>query len=256
MKILFTILLIIPFIFSYGQGNKRAPKSHQKIEKQTLFGIQVSPIIPASFLQKTNYTYESDSVNYSISNQTSLSYGVEIRHYFTYRFAINTGIIYTNRNINVDFDSQYPYGSKGQDTSFARELKFIAFEIPIKVSGYVRLSNYIFMSIGGGLNLNFYPSDIRVDNVYMQRAEHWGLNALQFFQVGFSANIGWEFRTQENGIFYLGASYQAQIDDMAYILFFEKETIHRPNYYQAINGSYFSIDLKYFFPFNNDKKRK
>ena len=95
MKILFTILLIIPFIFSYGQGNKRAPKSHQKIEKQTLFGIQVSPIIPASFLQKTNYTYESDSVNYSISNQTSLSYGVEIRHYFTYRFAINTGIIYT-----------------------------------------------------------------------------------------------------------------------------------------------------------------
>jgi len=256
MRILLSIFLIVSFIFSYGQGSKKAPKSHQKIEKQTLFGIQVSPIIPANFLQKTNYTYESDTANFSIKNQNSLSYGVEIRHYFTYKFAINTGIMYTNRNIDVDFSSQYPYGSKGTDTSFTRELKFIAFEIPIKVSGYVRLSDYIYMSIGGGINLNFYPSDIRVDNVYMQRSEHLGLNALQFFQVGFSANIGWEFRTKENGIFYLGAGYQAQIDNMAYILFFEKETIHRPNYFEAVNGSYLSIDIKYFFPFNSNKKHR
>ena len=111
------------------------------------------------------------------------------------------------------------------------------------------------MSITGGLNLIFYPSDIRVDNIYVQRAEHMGLNALQFFQLGYSASFGWEFRSKDSGTFYLGASYQTRLDDMAYVMFFEKATIHSPNHYKATRGNYLSIDIKYFFPINESKRR-
>jgi hypothetical protein len=108
------------------------------------------------------------------------------------------------------------------------------------------------MSIGGGLILNFYPSNIRVDNIYMQRIGTFGW---MFFQAGFSANVGWEYRNKDIGIFYLGLGYQSRVDNMASILFFERETIHKANYYHNITGSYFSIDLKYFFPINESKHR-
>ncbi len=256
MKNLFSLILLFQILFTFGQGNAKAVKSDRKIEKQTLFGIQVSPIIPVNFLHKTSYKYESDTVNYNIQNQPSVSYGVEIRHYFTYRFALNTGILYTKRNIDVNFSSQHSVSNKKlTDTIFSRQLRFTAFEIPIKASGYVRLSEQIYMSIAGGINLNFYPSDIRVDNVYMQRAEHFSLNAFQFFQLGVSGSLGWEFRTKDSGIFFLGASYQAHINNMAYILLFEEETIHSADYFESIKGNYLSVDLKYFFPFN-EKKRK
>jgi len=244
MRILISLIFTSSFLWSFGQH--KTSDNSRDLEKQTLFGIQVSPIIPSNFPAKTNFNFQSDTVNYSISNRLSASYGVEIRHYFTYKFAINTGILYTKRNIIVNYESQHTKTNNAfTDTSFSRDLKFVAFEIPLKLSGYVRLSKTIYMSINGGINLNFYPSDIRVDNVYMQRIGTFGW---MFFQAGFSADLGWEYRTEDNGIFYLGLSYQSRVDNMASILFFEKETIHKANYYHNITGNYFAITLKYFFP--------
>ena len=259
MKLYIFILLLSTSVLSFGQGKAGNSKNQKKLDKQTILGIQVSPLIPSNFLEKNDYKYESDSVNYSINNQSSISYGVEIRHYFTYRFAINTGIIYTRRNIKVDYDSHYTYDNyytRGTDTTFSRDLKFTAFEIPIKASGYVRLNKEIYMSIAGGINLNFYPSNIRVDNIYVQRiGTQIGSKAWQFFQLGVSASLGWEYRTKNSGIIYLGASYQAHFDDMASVLIFEEETIHKADFSKNIKGSYFSIDIKYFFPIN-EKSRK
>ena len=250
MKFFLVSLLSLFYLLSLGQS--KAIKDSRKIEKQTIFGLQISPIIPTNFLEKNDYIFQSDTVNYSINSLSSFSYGVEIRHYFTYRFAINTGIMYTKRNIKVDYSSQHTISNNElTDTTFNRNLKFIAFEIPIRLSGYVRLTKEMYMSIAGGLNLNFYPSDIRVDNVYVQRIGTWGW---MFFQAGLSASLGWEYRTPNSGIFYLGGSYQTRMDNMASILLFEKETIHKADYYHNITGSYFSIDFKYFFPINESKR--
>ena len=147
------LILSLISILSFSQRNSRLKKDSQLIEKQTIFGLNVSPVIPSNFIQKNDYTYASDTVNYTINNKASVSFGAEIRHYFTYRFALNTGILYTKRNIQVEFESHYPIGSRGTDTTFTRDLKFVAYEIPIQASGYVRLSNKIYMSIAGGFNL-------------------------------------------------------------------------------------------------------
>lgn len=254
MKYFVLILFSLVSTISFGQGKSASAKSSDKMSKKTVLGIQISPMIPSNFLQQNDYYHESDSINYSIINRASLSYGVEIKHFFTYRFALSTGIFYTKRNIDVSYSSYYDrdyYNVTGVDTSFDRELKFIAFEIPIKASGYVRLSQQIFMNINGGININFYPSDIRVDNVYMQRiGTKIGSKSYQFFQLGYSAGIGWEFRTKDSGTFYLGSTYQARIDNMASILMFEEETLHRADYFHNLKGGYLTIDIKYFFPLN------
>jgi hypothetical protein len=255
-RIYWLLILLLSSVLVFSQGNSRPKKDSQLIEKQTIFGLNVSPIIPSNFIQKNDYTFQSDSVKYSLNNRPSVSFGAEIRHYFTYRFAINTGILYTKRNINVDYESHYPSGSRGTDTTFTRDLKFIAYEIPIQASGYVRLSNKIYMSIAGGINLNFYPTNIRVENIAMQRiGTQIGKQAWQFFQLGLNLNIGWEYRTKEDGYIYIGATYQSRFDDMAAVLIYEEETIHTADYSYTLRGGYLSVNLKYFFPFTKSKNR-
>ena len=254
MRVILSLAFVLSLVTSFGQGNSKPTDGNRKIEKQTLLGLQISPIISSNFIQQNDYTFESDTANFSISNQTSFSYGAEIRHYFTYRFALSTGIFYTKRNIKVDFDSQYPETSYKTDTAFTGDLQFIAFEIPIKVSGYVRLLDQVYMSIGGGVNLNFYPTNIRIDHLYVDRLDHFNLGALDFFQLGFSANIGWEYRTPNSGIFYFGATYQAHLGKMAQVGIFEKETINKADYFYEITGNYLSLDFKYYFPINEKKR--
>ncbi len=253
MRTFFISLILLISISVNAQ--KKDETNRRKIEHQSLFGINISPIFPGNFIRNTDIEYASDTINYQINLQNSMSFGAEIRYYFTYRFAMVTGIQFTRRNIKTDYSSQYPALSKGIDTTFSKDLKFIAYEIPIHALGYVRLSNKVYMSIAGGFNLNFYPTHIKVDNVYMQRVgTKIGRKSWQFFQLGYTANVGWEYRTKNSGIFYLGASYQARFDKMARIAFYEGITIHRPQLDHSISGDYFSINLKYFFPYNEKNK--
>ncbi len=250
----FTIALLICLsLVSYGQKHEE-----REIENQTLFGLNISPVFPGNFIRKSDISFSSDTVNYSINLKNSISLGAEIRHYFTYRFALVTGILFTKRYMEAGYRSHYPTPStKHIDTAFVRDLEFITYEIPIHALGYVRLTKHLYMSISGGLNLNFYPSHIKVDNVYVQRVgTKIGRYAWQFFQLGYTANVGWEFRAKDIGTFYLGASYQARMDKMARVGFYEKTAIHRADYDEDIRGDYFSVNFKYFFPLQEKKSKK
>ncbi len=244
-------LISLILLISLSVNAQKDTKSRKEIEHKSLFGLNISPIFPGSFIRNSNVEYTSDTINYQINLKNSISFGAEIRYYFTYRFAVVGGIQFTRRNIKADYSSNYQGNSKGIDTTFSKDLKFIAYEIPIHALGYVRLSQKVYMSIAGGFNLNFYPSHIKRDNVYVQRVgTKIGKYAWQFFQLGYTANIGWEYRTKNTGIFYLGASYQARFDKMARVGFYEGLTIHRPKQDHSITGDYFAINLKYFFPYS------
>ena len=168
MRNLWIFLIFISFTL-FGQGSQSSKRDNAYLVGKNFFGIHFNPIIPTNIFQKNDYSYSSDTASFSINNIASFSYGAEIRHYFTYRFALVSGITYIKRNIKVDFDSQYPQASKKTDASFSEELHFTAFEIPIQAVGYVRLTQEIYMDIAGGINLNFYPSHLKVNNVVMQR---------------------------------------------------------------------------------------
>jgi len=245
MKKIITVLIILISFSTFGQRVKSSQQDNKYLIGKSFFGVHISPIVPTSILLKNNYTHTTDSVSYSITNLPSISYGAEIRHYFTYRFALISGITYTKRNIKIDYNSSYPTDSRKTDTSFTGTLHFIAFEIPIQAVGYVRLTRKIYMDIAGGINLNFYPSHLRIDHIVMQRI---GTGGIQFFQLGYNINLGWEYRTEESGFFYIGCSIQYRFDYMANILLYEKETRHTADYHQSIYGNYFAFNIKYIFP--------
>jgi len=246
-----TIIFFLLFInlYSFGQKIKSSQKDNEYLIGKSFFAVHISPIIPTSLFQKNDYTHNTDSVSYSITNLPSISYGAEIRHYFTYRFALISGITYTKRNIEINYQSNYPIKSYKTDTSFTGILHFNAFEIPIQAVGYVRLTHNIYMDIAGGVNLNFYPSHLRIDHIVMQRI---GTGGIQFFQLGYNINLGWEYRTKDSGFFYIGGSIQSRFDYMANILLYEKETRHTADYYKSIYGNYFAFNIKYVFPLANN----
>ncbi|MBN2669321.1 MAG: outer membrane beta-barrel protein [Bacteroidales bacterium] len=246
---------IILFALTLNLYSQKRPKlgSEHDVDTKNLFGLSISPVLAGNTLENNNYNFQSDTIAYSITHKISYSFGAEIRHYFTYRFALNSGIYYTKRNIQADFSSQHSPGYYKPDTAYTENLKFVAFEIPLVASGYVRLGKDVYMSINGGFNLNFYPSDIKSGYVGMQRlpVKIFGKDYINinFFQLGFTAGIGWEYRTKDDGYFYIGTTYQTRIRDMAYLMFYEQDPVggNKGDFFTSVSGSYLSINFKYYF---------
>jgi len=75
------------------------------------------------------------------------------------------------------------------------------------------------------------------------------------FQSAVLANLGWEYRTEKAGYFYLGASYQRPF---TYI--YVSEIRYQPDgkndkVAMTVPGNYFTVDLRYFFHEDPRKKK-
>ena len=100
-----------------------------------------------------------------------------------------------------------------------------------------------------GLTIDMFPSSIQTKDVYFNHVAFRN----HIFQPALSANIGCEYRTNKNGIIYLGASFQKPF---SFIYLSKvgyngnnKEIIIR----NELSGSYLTIDLRYFFPESKTK---
>jgi hypothetical protein len=70
------------------------------------------------------------------------------------------------------------------------------------------------------------------------------------------ANLGWELRTEHAGYFYLGASYHNPFSDI-YLTRMEYENSSTHEVVEVpLSGTYFTLDLRYFFPEEPVKKYK
>jgi hypothetical protein len=71
------------------------------------------------------------------------------------------------------------------------------------------------------------------------------------------AGLGWEYRTEKSGYFYLGASYHRPFDYIfySYLLYPDKE---KPTSETGseLQGNYLSFDIRYFFHSEPEKRKK
>jgi len=240
-----TILLLIISFSAFSQKTRKNKLHDKLIGKKTFFGIAFSPTIPTNFIQKNDNQKFTDSSEYQVNLAAGYVFGMEIRHNFSRRISIQTGINFIRRN----YDAYAILESKktiitGIDTTYissmdtsSQRLKFIAYEVPIIVHGFVRLSKYIYMDIGGGIGFEFYPSDIYANRFYGQR-KSWVIPGLLF-------NIGWEYRNDNIGIIHFGASYKMHFTDIIHTVYTNKYG-RRIDYIDA-SGNYFAINIKYYF---------
>jgi hypothetical protein len=148
------------------------------------------------------------------------------------------------------------------DYSGKARFGFINYQIPVQALIYARLSKQVWMNASGGLGLNFFPSDAQAVN-YVQELD------VNFVQIGLRtggihwasasilANYGFEYRTKKDGIFYLGVSFDRPFGDIlesSAILERADDSIQiAQNFY---TGSYLTIDFRYFFHEDPERRRR
>ena len=84
------------------------------------------------------------------------------------------------------------------------EFGFVNYEIPLQALVYVQLSRSLFMNVSSGIGLNAYPSHVISfgENLLLEQLSLRG----RIIGLSYLANIGFEYKTEEKGNFYLGAS--------------------------------------------------
>lgn len=167
-----------------------------------------------------------------------------IRHGFSDLLAFETGINYVKRKYDLRID----------DGSFSGSSQFrvIGYEIPLSLLVYIQLGEKFFMNVSMGHSLDMFASDVQsYDYYFTQRSYRKSL-----FQSAILANIGWEYRTEKSGYFYLGASYHRPFS----FIYASKITYtgngKNEDIITSLLGNYLTVDLRYFFYEDPKKKNK
>lgn len=215
----------------------------------TTFGFCVRPSFPSRFFRTGPIDFSDSTINYSIVQQSGLSFGGLVRHGITNRLSLETGIIYTKRNYDLSL----------RDTTFTGRGNFsiVGYEVPVSFLVFIQLDPRFWMDVGLGGSVDIYPSDVYTDDAYYA---HYGARE-QKVNGGVSANLGFEWRTKSYGYFYLGFIYHRAFSPIytSIVEYYPDRDFSKP--YTSIGrtqlqGDYFGIDLKYFFHEDPEKKQK
>jgi len=241
-KILFLFLLFIISSVAIAQKG------------ENIFGFQFKPIVPNKFIGEYERNFDSLPIFHSQSKQkVGYSFGMVMRHYFTDKVALETGINFTKRRFNLHYEANDGAFSETQDLSVG----YINYQIPVSALIFIKLSDELYMNASGGVNFDFYPSAVStsgvidIDNSFQFRGFR-----TEWIQFGVNANFGFEYRTKNKGAFYLGATYNQPFNNtMQFTMAWEKKganTVVR----DYINGSYLTLDFRYFLHVKKEKKGK
>ena len=239
-KLILSGLLLLCTHFAIGQ-----------IEKgETIFGIQVKGIIPTSILNAGEQTVRNDSIAFTLSSASGISVGGVLRHNFSKMFTIETGIHYVSRRYHFNFKQNI------QNIDDNSSVNLISYEIPVQWLLYIRLGEQFYMNAIFGVSFDFYPSDVtktRENYAYIMVRKSW-------INLALIASVGFEYRTKDAGYFYIGGSLHYPLSDIGTLrvsYFPDPSNITDfVNLDQKVNGTYISVDVRYFFKKHVEKKKQ
>jgi len=207
-------------------------------------GIQYKPVFTVDFLNTKAVTVLQNGVNFSIGLNSGFAAGMVIRRGITDAYSIEGGINYVKRTYEIKVSE----GNVSEQSKF----RIIGYEIPISGLVYIRISEQFYMNASLGIAADMFASDVTTlgSLVKMYSLRKSVINA------GVIANLGWEFRTEKTGYFYLGASYHNPFSDIYLTrLEYDNNATHEA-VEMPLSGTYFTLDIRYFFPEDPVKKYK
>jgi hypothetical protein len=210
----------------------------------TSFGFTYKPMIAGSLINEGNALEKENNIDFNVSKLFGYNAGMVIRHNFTKMFALETGISFTKRNFNMlvkDNTNNY---------QFTQDFASIAYEIPIQGLVYIQLNKQIFMDVSFGFVADILPSDVAV--ISGDRKLFMEGQRKSWLQAALTANIGWEWRTEKYGAFYIGGTYHRSFGDMyGFLVQYEYDATDPNSTATRIlnieNGNYLTLDFRYFF---------
>lgn len=237
MKTAVSILLLLISFYGVSQTSKR-----KKEKVPSYFGFQYRAIFPTRFIGNSELYLEKDGFESTIRQRFGYSFGGTVRVGVTKLIAIETGINLTQRNFDIDIalpDSNiYSKASLG----------FIEYDIPINGLIYIQLSEKWYSNASLGVAVTFKPTDVQTN--YFENDNWFYYTGVAQHKINFdlNANFGFEFRTEKSGFFYLGGSGRVPFSPLFGMIAKHQYQGLSTLVIDDVDGSYLSIDLKYFFP--------
>lgn len=246
---------LIVFIFIFCISGKFLGQKEKEGRYKNYFGLVFSPVIPNNFIGiKTLAVQDTSSVMTTTYNQKwSFQFGAIARFGLSEKFSLETGLISVRRIYDVNVSIP--------DSSINRsqKLTYINYDIPINGLFYVRMSDKIYANAYLGVSFVHYPSDV-MDSVQLGAGKSIVYSGLRFDRTyfGFNAGIGAEYRTEKAGTFYIGGAAKVYskpvLAGVASLKTSGTSDVIRT--VTSIPGGYFSIDIRYFFPYIKSKKEQ
>jgi hypothetical protein len=243
-KVIFEIssylwVCVILFVsVSFGQND-----SYKKERFPSYFGLQVRPVFPTDYIGKPNLDLKNKEFSTTISQKTGYSFGATVRSGLTKLIALETGMNFTERKYDLTM-------SVADSGVYAENnLSFIAYDIPLNALFYVPLSKKFYMNASLGAALVFKPSSIGILTLPggKNTFTHEGVISSKG-AIDFNANVGFEYRTEKSGFFYLGGSARVPFQPLFHLVAQYKYDGYKNTVIGTIDGTFLAIDVKYFFP--------
>lgn len=244
MKFIFAIAVLF-----CAFGEVRAQQNEYNF---TTAGLTIRPIIPSDFLQTAtiqvtgNAADENEYLRLTLEQRVGYSFGMVVRKNFTQRFAMETGVNYVNRGYDVsvtDLDSSQ---------TDAVDFNIASYEIPVMAIVYIRLGEQLYMNTALGLSLDIGARAVANNTRFF---DHF--TAIRKLNAGVIANLGVEWRTEFSGTIYVGATYHQPTGPIAdtKINYFRTSSGSDASIETPLNGTYLTLDLRYYFHESLDGKR-
>ena len=219
-----------------------------KAKLPSYFGFQFRPVFPTQFIGDPELKLEKEGFHTNLSQKTGYAFGATVRAGLTKLIAIETGINYTHRNFNMEM------GYTDSNSFASNDWTFIEYDIPVNALFYIQLAEQWYMNASPGAAITFKPTDIKA---FHQPGGHhyYSQRGLVNRKTGLdiNANIGFEFRTEKNGFFYLGGSGRVPFTPLFTLISDYTYQGNAIRMYGDVDGSFLAIDFKYFFPIVQNK---
>lgn len=212
---------------------------------KTIFGIQFKPLFSSEFLNTGPQEDTKGEIEFNLEQKIGYSFGMVIRKELTKQLNLETGINFTQRNydLSINVDSINFTG--------VSDFRYVIYEIPLKGLVYVRTGQNTYLNGAFGTVFNILPTDWDSFGTYY---EHFSQRR-RWILVGLIANLGFEYRTEKDGYFYLGFSYQRPFTNITTAgVLYKVDNLEQERTFFEVSGDYLTFDLRYFF--NEPKKRR
>ena len=239
------MLFVVHFLSVSGAffAQTTVEKREKKEKFPSYFGLQFKPLNAGNFLGSSQLKLNNEQFFAVVNQKFGYTFGANVRIGLTKLISLETGINQVVRNYNIDFSIP------DSNLYVQNDISFLNYDIPFNALIYIQLSDKIFMngSLGGSMVYN--PSDVATKlalqggNVFIQEGR-------RFSKVGFemNANFGGEYRTEKNGIFYVGISGRIPLKPIYQVAaVYERQSYSKVAVGNLI-GTYISFDFRYYLP--------
>jgi hypothetical protein len=240
-------VLLLSFLLLTGWGfTQSGSKKREKFP--SYFGIQVRPVFPTRFIGEPKTMLSQNEFSTTISQKMGYSFGGTVRAGLTKLLALETGINFTQRHFDITM-------SVADSNVFATNtMSFIQYDVPLNGLVYIQLSEKFYMNASLGIAVTFKPTDVGILTL-PGGAHTFTHTGRTYNKAGFdlNANMGFEFRTEKSGFFYIGGSARVPFKPLFDIIAQYKYEGYKNTIYGTVDGSFLALDFKYFFPNINNK---